>query len=209
MGEVLVDDDCLYSLPGAYNFDSKRAFNGGSGGYDPNERRRPPMMAKPPTGGRIPLEDNYSLPPIGKNSMMASMEEEMDSYFEPQEEVVAERPTTIEKNVFSDSGVDSSISLTPDGKRLRRKSRRQSTTSAPTTTTEAPTTASPRFLYTLPPLTTTAPAKNVPDFFAQNKPQFGTMKDEFDNYWSGDIGVSLQSSTLNSLYLPSSYSKAF
>jgi len=109
--------------PGAYNFDSKRAFNGGNvGGYDPNERRRP-MMPKPPSGGRIPLEDNYPLPPIGKNSMMASMEEEMDSYSEPQEEV-ADRPTTIEKNIFADSGVDGSISLTPDGKRLRRKSRR-------------------------------------------------------------------------------------
>ena len=51
------------------------------------------------------MEENYSMPPIGKNSMMASMEEEMDSYFEPQEEMVAERPTTIEKDVFSVSGV--------------------------------------------------------------------------------------------------------
>jgi hypothetical protein len=98
---------------------------------------------------------------------VSTMEEEMmDTYYDPAEEVVSDRPTPVEKNVFGDS----TISLTPDGKRLRRKTRRPTTTTevpttpAPTTTSAAPTT--PRIVYTttLPPMTTT---RLVPDFFAQ------------------------------------------
>ena len=172
-------------------FDSKRNFND----FDQNERRRPQMTVKPSTvlnGGRITIEDAYPLPPIGVNPVRKPMGDDMDSYFDPQDEVVAERPSITEKNVFKDN-VEGTISLTPDGKRLRRKTRRQ-TTPAPSfeTTTMATTTPAPvpttKYVFTTTPATT---IRVVPDFFAQNKPQIGTFnqKDEFDNYWSGDIGV--------------------
>ena len=46
---------------------------------------------------------------------------------------------------------------------------------------------------TAPPATMTTSRMPPPDFFAQNKPAQAAnfnQKDEFDNYWAGDIGVS-------------------
>ncbi len=76
-GSSFHNQDCS-NLLGPYDFESKRPFKGAN--FDPNERRRPSIMVKPSdsrNGGRITVEDNYPLPPIGKNSMMASIDDEM------------------------------------------------------------------------------------------------------------------------------------
>ena len=118
------------------------------------------------------------------------MEEEMDAYFDNDDEFVSDRPTIVEKNVEKPkSYVDGSISLSPDGKRLRRKTRRQSTTTEASTTPAATstTTTTASTTQAIPPTTTFVDL--APDFFAQNKPAqvggFPPQKDEFDNYWSG------------------------
>ena len=144
----------------------------------------------------------------------------MEAYFDHEDEMMmSERPTMVAKNVYNNidnfesfdnkQNLDSNISLSPDGKRLRRKTRRQSTTTeapttvqsttttttttttTPTTTTRQTTTTTTR--QTPPPAARTTTRMAAPDFFAQNKPaQAGkfNQKDEFDNYWTGDIGVS-------------------
>jgi hypothetical protein len=50
---------------GPYDFDAKRPFGSAAPEFDPNERRRIPIMVKP--SARIP--ENYPLPPIGKNQV--------------------------------------------------------------------------------------------------------------------------------------------
>ena len=141
------------------------------------------------------------------------MEDELDAFFDHEDEMMmSERPTMVAKNVYNNidnhnfdnnnQNMDSSISLSPDGKRLRRKTRRQSTTTevpttVQTTTTAATTTTTTRPTImtrpTAPPATMTTSRMPPPDFFAQNKPAQAAnfnQKDEFDNYWAGDIGVS-------------------
>ena len=141
------------------------------------------------------------------------MEDELDAFFDHEDEMMmSERPTMVAKNVYNNidnhnydnknknQNMDSSISLSPDGKRLRRKTRRQSTTTevpttVQTTTTTSTTTTRPTTMTrpTAPPAPTTTSRMPPPDFFAQNKPAQAAnfnQKDEFDNYWAGDIGVS-------------------
>ena len=203
---------------GPYDFgvSNKRPVNGPE--FDPNERRRPQIMIKPSNN----VGESFPSPPVGRRERpnkyqpkkpMPTLEEEFDAYFDNEEELVAERP--VEKNVYDEkNNVESTISLSPDGKRLRRKTRKTTTTEAPTTmayqptTTPVPTTTTPPststpadFFAQKKPSTSTQQSSNfAPDFFAQNKPvQAGgfNQKDEFDNYWAGDIGVSLAFLSLN------------
>lgn len=158
----------------------------------PQQKYRPIIMvdSRPSVSEGRRLKPNWKVTP--------SPQQDFDAYVDDM--ITMERPMTTEKNVES-SYIDSfgTISLSPDGKRLRRKTRKQ-------TTTQEPTGTSPSFETTIlptpaPTVEVTGPSdsppspsptfNDVPVFTEESQPTkfSGFGKDEFDNYWSGNVEV--------------------
>jgi hypothetical protein len=164
----------------------------------PPQKYRPTIMVEP----RPTISEGRRLKPNWK--VTPTPQQDFDAYVDDM--MTMERPVTAEKNAennYQDSY--STISLSPDGKRLRRKTRKQTTTTTQEPTETSPTVESsslstpsstlPAAIVastTLAPPSPSAPIiKNGPSFSDESQPAkfSGFGKDEFDNYWSGNVDV--------------------